>query len=148
MRRLIYTFVGAAATLGLTASFALGVSNQVHCGTRYTPRCVNPKVTVQTISVSCHPANTTFRLPNMTFTSVAGLRQITVTVRSTPRTIYNAKNLGGIAKRVIRGLALNTRGLSPGVHTISIVVTDTRGKRTTTTLRFVVCQPPPPKFTG
>jgi hypothetical protein len=150
MRKLIYTLVGAIAAIALTSSLAFGANANVHCGTRYTPRCQPPAIHGNTISVKCRAPGSSFKLPNLTFTSVAGLSKITITLtlRSTLRTIYSAKNLGGIRKKVVKGVTVNTAGLASGIHTITIKVVDTRGKSATRTMHFPVCPPPKPKTTG
>jgi hypothetical protein len=97
--------------------------------------------------VACHKAGQRLKLPAITVKSNAGIRSITIILSSSPRTIrtFHFKGKGPL-KKVIRGLTVNTTGLSTGLHTVTIVVKDVFGRTKRTVRRFTIC--PPPVFTG
>lgn len=145
--RLILSLVVVAAALGVTMGVAAGAS-VVRCGHLYQPACQPPHIILPAVSATCHRTGTVLHLPAVTITSSAGLRTITVTVAGRKKPIAVYKNLNSPTRKTIRGLTVNTHGLSPGEHRIVIKAVDSRGKSSTETLFLAICKIKPPPFTG
>jgi hypothetical protein len=91
-------------------------------------------------------AGSRYAVPNITFTSNAGIRRVKVSEGSkTLRTISFAGR--GPTQFALKGLGVSTLGLSSGGHQLTVTVTDVRGKSASKTLRFSVCVSTP-VFTG
>src|SRR5579871_3782350 len=149
MRKLVYSLVGAVAVLSLTASLATGATKHpvahlgtVRCGGLYQPPCVAPTVIVRS-AVACEKTGTTLRFP-IRLHSVAGLARATVKLGG--RTLRTVTFHGSPTTRTIT-VTVSTRGDKPGLFTISVRATDTRGKSSTGRAHFTICKPAP-VFTG
>jgi hypothetical protein len=126
------------------SSLAFGAT--ARCGTRYTKPCTTPRLIVTPPPVVCHKKSTSFDLPTATLTSLPGIRRIVVTEGS--KVIRSVSFKGrGPQQYSLGGVKISTAGLQPGVHAVTITVTDVRGKKVSRTLRFSVCAPAP-VFTG
>jgi hypothetical protein len=139
--------IGIVAVVGAIAmsSLAFGATG-ARCGTRYTKPCTIPVVNIRTPPVVCHKKSTTFALPAATLTSLPGIRKIVVTEDG--KVIKSVSFKGkGPQQFALRALRISTGGLKPGVHSVTITVTDVRGKKASRTVRFSVCAPVP-VFTG
>jgi hypothetical protein len=141
--------------LGVAAAIAVGVgavgvasgASTVKCGGLYQPSCTNPTIAT-TISAKCHKVGSTIRLPAIVIKSNAGLKTISISLKGRKKPIKVYKNLNSATKKTVGGITINTKGLKPGAHTITIKVTDSRGKTVTKTVRIAICVPKPPPFTG
>jgi hypothetical protein len=139
--------LGVAATAAMSMG-AVGVAsgaNVVKCGGTYQPACASP-VVITRVSTVCHKEGTVVHIPKIVITSSAGLKKITIKVGG--RTVKVYKNLNSAIRKTIGGLTVNTKGLKPGSHPITISVMDTRNKTTTKTVHIAICTPKPPPFTG
>jgi len=161
MRRAFRTtfIVGALAVSGLsTAAIAVAApsasSSAVakRCGTgQYEKKCTNPKFTYKAPSAKCQSVGAEFAVPKVTFTSVAGLRQITIKLGGkTVKTVAFKGN--GPTQYTLNSFNIATKGLSSGSHDVLVAATDVRSKTTSSTMHFVICKPAAvatkPVFTG
>ena len=116
------------------------------CGNKYTPACTKPKIKNRPLSAKCVSAGARYTLPNVTFTSNAGIRRIQV--REGAKTLRTISFTGkGPTQFALKGLAVSTLGLKSGGQQLTVKVTDVRGKSASKTLRFSVCVSTP-VFTG
>jgi hypothetical protein len=144
VRKFFCILFAAGAVIATSATVASGVT--ARCGTLYTSPCGPPHISSGVVAV-CRAPGSRFRLPAITASSNAGIRRITVTFAG--RTIASFRFSGrGPTNKKITGIFVSTRGLRSGVHSITLTIIDVRGRRATHTLRFAVCLPPPPPFTG
>lgn len=143
MRKVLSTLLIAGALVIGLSSLANGAQGP-RCGTLYTPTCTRPHITARG-PAGCRAPKKTFQLSPIRFSSNAGIRRITVKLGSK---ILKSKHFSGRGptQYTVRHLKVHTTGLASGGHTITISVTDVKGKTTRDTIRFTVC--PPPKFTG
>jgi hypothetical protein len=148
MSKFAYTVLGTVAVVVAIAGTALGASSAAKCGHLYQPKCKKPAIGGKTVTVKCHKVGTTFTVPTLTLRAVAGLKSITITVHSTPRTLLALTHLHGATQKVIHNLRVNTRGLAKGPHVIVVKVVDLRNATATQLLPFAVCVPPKPRTTG
>jgi hypothetical protein len=150
LRKLILTLgAGAALALG-TAGVADGaVSHASHarCGGTYTPACSKPKIAFPTPSAACTTAGGFYKLPTLTFTSVAGIRSITLSLGGPSAVKSITFTGGGPTQYKVQGVKIPTKGLPAGPQHITITVKDIKGKTASTMLRFSVCTAKP-VFTG
>jgi hypothetical protein len=145
MRKFLFTIFLVGAVAVAASSFASGAT-VVRCGTKYTKACTKPAVAVKSLAVACHNTGAKFALPNVTFTSLPGIRSVRVQVGS--KTVRLATFGGqGPQQYKLKGVSIQTAGLGSGVHTVTITVTDVKGKKVTRTLRFSICRSVP-VFTG
>jgi hypothetical protein len=100
------------------------------------------------LNIACQRPGVTFKMETITGSANAGVREIKITVHSTERTIFDKHYSNSPLHVVIHGVTVNTAGLASGVHTVTVIVTDTRGKTASKTAHFAVCPPPPPQTTG
>ncbi len=149
MRKLVFSLVGVVAVLAMTASLATGATKRpaahlgaVKCGGLYQPPCVKPTIIVRS-AVACQQTGTVLRFP-IRLHSVAGLSRATVKVGG--RTVKTVKFTGSPTNRTIT-VRVSTRGQRPGLFTITVRVTDTRGKTATGRAHYTICRPAP-VFTG
>jgi hypothetical protein len=149
MRRVAFWLLGAVAVLAVTTSFASGATQAgsarapvVKCGGLYQAPCVAPSVIVRS-AVACQATGTTLHFP-IRLHSVAGLSRATVKLGR--RTIMKVKFKGSPTTKTIN-VSVNTRGDKPGLYTITVKATDTRGKSSTGRAHFTICKPAP-VFTG
>jgi hypothetical protein len=149
MRRFIFPLLGVVAILALGAIPAASASKGharphiVRCGTLYTPACKKPTIVVHS-KVVCEHTGTTIHFP-ISLHGNAGLRKVVIKVGG--RTITTKKFKGGPVNRSLV-VAVNTRGSKPGLFTLTVAITDVRGKTVTRTAHFTICKPKPPVFTG
>jgi hypothetical protein len=150
MRKIVFSLVGAVAVLALTASLAVGASKgdpRAHasaplCGTLYTPPCTAPTVVVKSI-VACKNTGTELHFP-ITVSGNAGLKSVTVKLGN--KTIKTVKYTSRPKHKSLT-VSVNTHGFKPGVYTLTVKVTDVRGKTHTRVVHFTICTPKP-VFTG
>jgi hypothetical protein len=158
LRKLILT-IGMAAVLALvTASVTQAATHHpkaksglcntgVPGGNQYHPACTAPKLTfTPPTSPGCVNAGPGYKLPNLTFVSNAGLKEIQILVGGT---VVKTITFSGGAKSqyVLDGYRLKTAGLASGAHVVTIEVTDARNKSVKKTLNFTICAAKP-VFTG
>lgn len=144
MRKVLSTlFIAGAFVLALT-SLASGASG-ARCGTLYKPPCTKPTITVHSLPPACTKPGSTITLPNIKFSSNAGIRKVMVKLGSK---VLKSKTFTGRGPThyTIKGLKVSTKGLK-GAHTITISVKDINGRTASRTLRFRVCAVKP-VFTG
>jgi hypothetical protein len=146
MRKVLFTLVGAVAVVAMTASLASGaakpVAHAAQCGGLYQPPCVAPVVVVRS-AVACQQTGTTIKFP-IKLHSNAGLSGVTVKVgKKTIKKVKYPKH----PENATLNVKVNTRGYKPGLFTITVKATDTRGKSTTRRAHFTICKPAP-VFTG
>jgi hypothetical protein len=140
--------IGIAAVVGAIAMSGVdsGATGK-RCGTKYTKPCTIPSVNLRTPPVVCHKPSTSFDLPAATLTSLPGMRKIVVT-EDGKKVLKSVSFKGqGPQQYSVSRLKISTAGLKSGVHSITITVTDVRGKKASRTVRFSVCASVP-VFTG
>ncbi len=154
------TFVAAVlaasglSTAAIAAAAPSASSSAVakRCGTgQYEKKCTNPKFTYKAPSAKCQSVGAAFNVPKVTFTSNAGLRQITVKLGG--KTIKNVSFKGnGPTQYILKSFGVGTKGLSSGSHNVQVEARDVMGKTTRSTMHFVICKPAAvatkPVFTG
>jgi hypothetical protein len=141
MRRIIIAVMGTVAVIGATASLAAGASPPL-CGTLYTPTCRAPQAVVASIA-ACKAAGATVNFP-ISLSANAGIKKVTVTFRG--KTIKSVSFSGKPTKKKLTA-GIHTAGLSPGIYSVSVKITDARGKSKTSVAHFSICHPAP-IFTG
>jgi hypothetical protein len=149
MRRFV-SLAGAIAVIAASAGLATTTSvARVHghaaaalCGTLYTPPCRPPSGTVISIP-SCRNTGAILNFP-ITASANAGLRSVMVRMGST--TVKNFTFTGRPTHKSV-AVSVNTHGFKPGLYTLTVKVTDVRGKNTTRLAHFTICKPKP-VFTG
>ena len=148
MRKIILMLVVAGAIVSATASLAAGKArthahaSQALCGTLYTPPCTPPKAVVTSI-VACRAAGTKVNFP-ITVSANAGLKKVTVTFRG--KSVKTVTFKGKPTKKKLT-VSVGTSGLTAGVYSVSVKVTDEKGKSHTSVGHFSICHPKP-VFTG
>jgi hypothetical protein len=144
MRKVLSTLLIACAVVVAAASLASAAPPK-RCGMLYKPRCTKPTITVRSLAAACKKPSSTFTLPTIHFYSIAGIRQIRITLGT--MVLKSKKFKGrGPTNYTVKGLKVKTKGLSTGGHTIKIFVKDIGGRTRTRDSRFMTC--PPPVFTG
>jgi hypothetical protein len=154
MRKLMFMLMGAALVVALGSTSASG-AGRIRCKVppKHTPPsqrglyCQNPTVNVG-LNVSCRRPGTSFQMQTITASANAGVSRVQVIVRSTPQTVFDKHYPNSPLHVVINGVTISTAGLGTGPHTVTVIVTDARGKRVSKTVHFAVCPPPPPQTTG
>ena len=148
MRRIIIALVGTVVVVGATASLASGASRpKAHaakqlCGTLYTSPCTAPKAVVASIA-ACKAAGATVNFP-ISLSANAGIRKVTVTFRG--KTIKSVSYSGQPTKKKLTA-GVHTAGLSPGIYSVSVKITDANRKSKTSVAHFSICKSAP-VFTG
>lgn len=148
MRKIIIASMGTVAVIGATASLASGASRpQGHaaaakCGTLYTPPCTPPSAIVASIA-ACKAAGATVNFP-IALSANAGIRKVAVTFRG--KTVKSVSYSGQPTKKHLT-VGVHTAGLSPGIYSVNVKITDVRGKSKTSKAHFSICHPAP-IFTG
>jgi hypothetical protein len=155
LRKAITTVaVGLAVAVGATgvASAAGSHVSTKKCGTKYTPACppkqsfAKPSIKTPPVNAACVSTGAIYRLPTMTFKAPAGIR--TIQVRDGSRTVKTVSFRGHkTTTYTLRNLVVQTLGLGAGGHSLSVRVTDAKGRSASKTLRFSVCVATP-VFTG
>jgi hypothetical protein len=145
MRKVLFTFLASGLLVVALSSLANGAT-AARCGTRYTPACTNPHLTVVPLNLQCHGVGSKFSLSNITASSNSGIRKVVIKVGNKTITSKTYKG-NGPTQVTIRGVRVSTAGLGVGIHTITVTTTDIRGHKVTRTLRFTICKPVP-IFTG
>jgi len=147
MRKVLFTLVGAVAVVVIAASLASGagakpVAHGAQCGGLYQPPCVAPTVVVRS-AVACQQTGTTLKFP-IKLHSNAGLSRATVKVgKKTIKKVTFKTHPDDVTLHV----KVSTRGDKPGLFTMTVKATDTRGKSSTGRAHFTICKPAP-VFTG
>ena len=149
MRKVIFALMGAVVVIGAMASLASGASRPPHghaalvkCGTLYTPTCKAPSAVVASIA-ACKAAGATVNFP-IALSANAGIRNVAVKFRG--KTIKSVSYSGQPTKKHLTA-GVHTAGLKPGIYSVSVKITDVRGKSKTSLAHFSVCEPKP-VFTG
>lgn len=150
LRRAISTLAVACAFLAGASGVANAATSHVkptRCGTKYTPACTKPQITNKTPSPQCATAGTSYKLPNFTFVSNAGLAKVEVVLDGSK--VLKTVTFGGQGptQDALNGLSVPTDGLQAGRHTVVVTATDIAGKSAAKTLNFAICQAKP-VFTG
>lgn len=142
----------SAASIAVAAPSASSSAVAQRCGTgQYEKKCTKPTFTYKAPSLKCQAPDAAFNVPTITFTSIAGLRKITVKLGGkTVKTVTFKGN--GPTQYKLSGLTIATKGLGAGSHNVEVAAIDVKNKTTSSTMRFVVCKPTPvatkPVFTG
>lgn len=145
MRKAIVAVVVAGALSAVIPALASGASSP-RCGGTYTPTCRPPHLTFKTPGAACVKMGPTYKLPTLTFTSIAGIRRIRIVLGS--KVLFNKRFSGeGPTQYTLKGRSVPTHGLAHGGHVVTITVTDIVGKSVSRKLRFVICKAAP-VFTG
>jgi hypothetical protein len=111
------------------------------CGNRYTPACRVPTIKTTT-STKCVNPGSNFTLPNVRFTSNAGIR--TIQIREGSKVLKTITFKGqGPTQYTLKGLAVSTLRLDAGGHPLTVKITDVRGRSSTKSLSFAVCSTTP-----
>jgi hypothetical protein len=145
MRKLLFTLSLAAAIAVVMAGLASGAATS-RCGTRYTPRCSGPALSVVPPSLKCKAPGAKVTVAPIKVSSIAGIRRITIKVDGKTVKTYTFHGTGPQHK-TISSFSVSTKGLKAGVHTVTVTTTDVKGKSATQTVRFTVCVVKP-VFTG
>lgn len=143
----------SAASVAVAAPAASSSAVAKRCGTgQYEKKCTKPTFTYKAPSLKCQSQGDAFDVPKVTFTSIAGLRRITVKLGG-DKTVKNISFKGnGPTQYTLSGLTIATKGLGAGSHNVLVAATDVKNKTTSSTMHFVICKPKPvatkPVFTG
>lgn len=152
MRKAISTVVVACAFVAGAAGVASASAVRAHgstkkrCGTKYTPACTTPKITNKPVSPKCVDVGSTYVVPTITLTSNSGIRKVQVQEGSHSLKSVTFKGQG-VTQYSIKSLGLSTTGLASGAHSLSVKVTDIRGRSASKTFHFSICVATP-VFTG
>jgi hypothetical protein len=112
------------------------------CGNKYTPACTAPHISHSPISGKCVSGGSTYTLPNLRFTSNAGIRKIQI--REGSRTLKVIKFKGqGPTQYTLKSLAITTLRLAAGGHPITVKITDVKGRSVSKSISFSVCEATP-----
>jgi hypothetical protein len=154
LRKLTYTLIAVGLLVALGSTSATG---RVRIRCKVPPAnlppaqkslyCENPRLHLP-LNVRCQRPGGSFKIPVISADANAGILEIKITVRSTPRTVLDKHYSNSPVHVVLRGVTISTVGLGRGVHTVTVTVIDTRGKRAVQVGHFAVCPPPPPITTG
>jgi hypothetical protein len=148
MRKLILSLIAVSALFAMTASLASSrtivsaARAPRRCGGLYQPPCKKPTVITRSI-VSCQQTGTILDFP-ISVHANAGLSR--ATVRRGGKTI-KTKKFPGNPTDASFSATVNTHGFGPGLFTLGVTVTDTRGATASKTVHFTICRPKP-VFTG
>lgn len=149
MRKVLLMSIATFAVMAVTASLASASHGSaraqvsvVRCGALYQPPCIAPTVIARS-AVACRNTGTILRFP-VSVHAVAGLARASAT--------YKGK---AIKKVTFKGsptnghftVVVSTKGNKPGLFTLTVRATDTRGKSASRTVHFTICRPKP-VFTG
>ena len=115
-------------------------------GTTNTQYCqIGPPVlSTRALSAACRASAATVHIPTTTISSVGGLTRVTVKLDG--RTIKTVK-VSSKKSFTLSGISIKTKGLKPGLHTVTITAVDSGGRTARRVLHFTICKPKP-KFTG
>jgi hypothetical protein len=147
VRKVISILIVAVAVVAATSGLASGKATHAHssaalCGTLYTPPCTPPKAVITSI-VACKAAGSTVTFP-IRVSANAGLKKVVVTYRG--KAVKTIKFTGQPKSKTL-SVSIHTGGLTAGVYSVTVRVTDVRGKTNTRTAHFSICHPKP-VFTG
>lgn len=150
MRKLLISLIAVSAVFAMTASLASSrtrapaahVTAVVRCGGLYKPPCKKPTVITRSI-VSCQQTGKVLSFP-ISVHANAGLKR--AVVRQGGRTI-KTKTFPGYPTSASFSATVSTHGFGPGLFSLGVTVTDTRGKTASKTVHFTICRPQP-VFTG
>lgn len=132
--------VAAGATGVATAAGSSPHVGSTKCGSKYAPGCTPPRINNKPL-VKC-VTGSSYTLPNLRFTSNAGIR--TIQIREGARTLKLIKFKGrGRTRYTLKGLRISTLGLASGGHPLTVRVTDVRGRTTSKRLSLSVCAATP-----
>ena len=160
MRKEVVGLAGAAVLFALTVGAASGSPGVVGhealggCGTLYTPPCPPSGTTATTTSItssspttSITPSGPTTPITSCPHTGaflhfpftvhvLAGLRSVTVFLgkKQIKKITYKGK-----PKTKHFSVTIRTSGDKPGVYTLTVKVTDARGKTTSKHVQFFIC---------
>lgn len=149
MRKVILT-VTVALALVVGAS-AVATAGQRHvtakrCGGTYGPSCTKPHIQNTPLKMGCVNVGSGYRLPVITFTSNAGIRDIQV--RAGAKTLKSVTFSGqGPTQYSLKNFSFSTLGLQSGAQQVTLSVTDVKGRTVSKVLRYSICVATP-VFTG
>ncbi len=146
LRRVVFSFLTVVMALALIAPGASAVRTK-RCGTRYTPPCERAAIHVRP-SPSCQLPGSYTLLP-IRVHSNAGIRRVKIKLDGRTIKVYRYKGRGPTHKK-FRHLTIRSRHLKFGTHTVTVVVTDVRGRKSSRRFSIVTCKKPrkPRGFTG
>jgi hypothetical protein len=150
MRGRAKTLVALTLASGALSAVALAPTGQAQLptcppGTTNTQYCQvgPPVISAHALAAACRSAGAVVHLPATTVTSVAGLKNVTVTLdgKRIKRVSTKSKNF------TLKGVTIKTRGLKAGLHTVVLTAVDSGGRTSRRVFHFSICKPKP-KFTG
>jgi hypothetical protein len=147
MRRVLVTLLAAFAVLALTANLAAGANKPAahpaaKCGGLYQPPCIGPTVIARS-AVACRNTGAVLRFP-VSVHAIAGLAKATAKYKGK---VIKSITFHGNPQSGHFTVVISTRGNKPGLFTLTLHVTDVRGKSASRTVHFTICRPKP-VFTG
>jgi hypothetical protein len=112
------------------------------CGNKYTPACIKPAIKPNPAGTKCVSPGSSYKLPNVRFTSNAGIREIQI--RQGSKILKTIKFKGqGPTQYTLKGLEVSTLRLAAGGHPLTVKITDIKGRSATKSLSFAVCSTTP-----
>jgi hypothetical protein len=150
LRKAISALVVASAFVAGASGVANAATAHVQptrCGTKYTPACTKPVITNKTPSPQCAKTGPSYKLPNFTFVSNAGLAKIELVLDGSKVIKVVTFTGQGPTQDSLNGVSVPTTGLAAGEHTVTVTATDIAGKSSSKKLNFAICQAKP-VFTG
>ena len=138
----------ASAALAVAILAPAGQAQLPTCppGTTNTQYCAvgPPVLSAHALSAACRASAARVHIPTTTITSVAGLKSVTVKLDG-----HTIKTVKTSAKNsfTLKNVSVNTKGLKPGLHTVTVTAVDTAGRSARRVFHFTICKPKP-KFTG
>lgn len=148
MRKLFVALLSVSVVAGIATGIASGAGHRAHaaapkCGTLYTPPCAPPGAVFSSLA-ACKAAGTLISVP-VKLHAVAGIKSASMYVNGHKVKTYTYKNHPRNVS--IGDVPISTRGLKPGLYTMTVKVTDVRGVTRSHTGHFAICKPKP-VFTG
>jgi hypothetical protein len=149
MRKVIVGLAGICAVLAASVGIASASGGGAHsaqagvtCDTLYTPPCGPPSAVVVS-KASCQKTGKTLHFP-IRLHAPAGLRKVLVTFRG--KKIKTVTYQGKPETKTL-SVTISTRGFKPALFTLTVKVTDVKGRTATRHAHFTICKPKP-VFTG
>jgi hypothetical protein len=142
----------AACALAFAVFVPAGQAQLPTCppGTTNTQYCAvgPPVLSAHALSAACRASAARVRIPATTVTSVAGLKSVTVKLDGhTIKTVKISAKAAATKTFTLKNVSVSTKGLKPGLHTVTVTAVDTAGRTARRVFRFTICKPKP-KFTG
>jgi hypothetical protein len=163
-RRVIFILLSAAVVAAVSGSNALAGSHRraaafPGCGPNHPPTathefpCSKPVIHVIADPACQKPG--TYTLPPIHVKANGGMRKVTIKLGRFIVKIFRfhrssaIPSLRGPRFKTFRGIRIRSkRLLTPGRHTMEVLVLDWTGKKAHKRFPIAVCKPPPPPFTG